>query len=99
MKPDLEKAISMAVNTGKVKLGYEAVIKSIMNGKVKTTVISNNIPRNSKRLIIRNCNFSQIPIIEYEKSGIDLGAVCGRPHKVSVIGILDPGNSKILDYL
>lgn len=99
MKPDLEKAISMAVNTGKVKLGYEAVIKSILNGKIKTTVISNNIPGNSKRNLIRNCNLSQIPIIEYEKSGIDLGAVCGRPHKVSVIGILDPGNSKILDYL
>ena len=99
MKPELEKAISMAVNTGKVKLGYEAVIKSIMNGKVKTTVISNNIPGNSKRNIKRNCDFSQIPIIEYEKSGIDLGAVCGRPHKVSVIGILDPGNSKILDYI
>ncbi|MHA1967442.1 MAG: 50S ribosomal protein L30e [Candidatus Hodarchaeales archaeon] len=99
MKPDLEKAISMAVNTGKVKMGYDAVLTSVMNGKVKTAVISNNIPGNSKKTLMRNCNLSQIPIIEYEKSGIDLGAVCGRPHKVSVIGILDPGNSKILEYL
>ncbi len=99
MKPDLEKAISMAVNTGKVKLGYDAVIKNILNGKVKAAIISNNIPLNSKELLFRNCNFSQVPIIEYDKSGIDLGAICGRPHKVSVIGILDPGNSKILEYL
>lgn len=99
MKPDLEKAISMAVSTGKVKLGYDAVLKSILNGKVKTAIISNNIPPNSKEILFRNCNLSQVPIIEYTKSGIDLGAICGRPHKVSVIGILDPGNSKILEYL
>ncbi|MFX0085472.1 MAG: 50S ribosomal protein L30e [Candidatus Hodarchaeota archaeon] len=97
--PDLEKAISMAVNTGKVKFGYDAVIKNILIGKVKTAVISNNIPLNSKEILFRNCNLSQVPIIEYDKSGIDLGAICGRPHKVSVIGILDPGNSKILEYL
>ena len=99
MKPDLEKAISMAVNTGKVKIGYDAVIKSVLSGKLKATVVSNNIPLNSKKTLLRNCNLSQVPIIEFDRSGIDLGAVCGRPHKVSVIGIIDQGNSKILDYV
>lgn len=99
MKPDLEKAIGMAVNTGKVKLGYDAVIKNVLNGKLKTAVISKNIPFNAKEKLIRNCNLFQVPIIEYDKSGIDLGAVCGRPHKVSVLGVLDPGNSKILEYV
>ena len=99
MKPELEKAISMAISTGKVKLGYNAVIKSVQSGKVKTTVISNNLPLDSKKILLRNCELSQIPIIQYEKTGFDLGAVCGRPHIVSTIAILDPGNSKILDYL
>ncbi|MFX1285425.1 MAG: 50S ribosomal protein L30e [Promethearchaeota archaeon] len=99
MKQELEKAISMAISTGKVKLGYNATIKSVLSGKVKATIISNNLPLDSKEILLRNCELSQIPIIKYEKTGLDLGAICGRPHMVSTIAILDPGNSKILDYL
>ncbi len=99
MKPDIEKAISMAISTGKVKLGYNAAVKNVLSGKVKITIISNNLPINSKKILLRNCKISQIPIIQYEKTGFDLGAACGRPHIVSTIAILDPGNSKIMDYL
>ena len=99
MIPDLEKAISMAINTGKVKLGYKTVYKSVLNGKVKATIISNNIPAHSKTKLLRNCELSEIPVIEYEKSGNDLGAICGKPHRISAIAILDPGNSKILKFI
>lgn len=99
MKQELEKAISMAISTGKVKIGYSATIKSVLSGKVKATLISNNIPLDSKKILLRNCELSQIPVIEYEKTGFDLGAACGRPHIVSTLAILDPGNSKILDYI
>ncbi|MFX0122315.1 MAG: 50S ribosomal protein L30e [Candidatus Hodarchaeota archaeon] len=99
MKQELEKAISMAISTGKVKIGYDATIKSVLSGKVKATLISNNIPLDSKKILLRNCELSQIPVIEYEKTGFDLGAACGRPHIVSTLAIIDPGNSKILDYI
>ncbi|NHJ02266.1 MAG: 50S ribosomal protein L30e [Candidatus Heimdallarchaeota archaeon] len=99
MKPDLEKAINMAVSTGKVKLGYESTIKSLLTGKVKATIISSNIPLTARNTIERHCQLSNVPIIEYEKSGIDLGAICGRPHKITSVVILNPGNSKILDYI
>ena len=99
MKQELEKAISMAISTGKVKIGYNATIKSVLSGKVKATLISNNIPLDSKKILLRNCELSQIPVIEYEKTGFDLGAACGRPHIVSTLAILDQGNSKILDYI
>lgn len=99
MKQELEKAISMAISTGKVKIGYNDTFKSVLSGKVKATLISNNIPLDSKKILLRNCELSQIPVIEYEKTGFDLGAACGRPHIVSTLAILDPGNSKILDYI
>jgi large subunit ribosomal protein L30e len=99
LKPDLEKAINMAVSTGKVKTGYNSVLKSVLNGKVKVTIVSNNLPPNVEEPLKRNCELSKIPIIIFDKSGKDLGAVCGRPHKVSTIAILDPGNSKILEYI
>ena len=99
MKQELEKAINMAISTGKVKIGYSATIKSVLSGKVKAALISNNIPLDAKRKLLRNCELSQIPVIEYEKTGFDLGAACGRPHIVSTLAILDPGNSKILDYI
>ncbi|UCE13781.1 MAG: 50S ribosomal protein L30e [Candidatus Heimdallarchaeota archaeon] len=99
MKLELEKAISMAISTGKVKLGYNATLKSVLSGKAKVTIVSDNLPLDSKNSLLRNCELSQIPIIQYEKSGFELGAVCGRPHIVSTIAILDPGNSKIMDQL
>lgn len=99
MKPDLDKAINMAMSTGKVRMGYQDVITSVLNGKVKLTIISNNLPTDVKEELTRNCTLSNIPIIPFEKSGKELGAVCGRPHKVSVLAIVDPGNSKILDYI
>ena len=99
MKPDLEKAINMAVSTGKVKLGYQSTINSLLTGKVKATIVSSNIPKTARETIERHCQLSSIPIIEYEKSGVDLGAICGRPHKITSIAILNPGNSKIMDYI
>ena len=32
MKPDIEKAINMAMSTGKVRMGYNDVIKCVLNG-------------------------------------------------------------------
>ena len=46
MKPDIEKAINMAMSTGKVRMGFSDVIKSVLNGKVKATIVSNNLPIN-----------------------------------------------------
>ena len=99
MKADIEKAINMAMSTGKVKMGYKEVSKHVLNGKLKATILSNNLPRNYEEELKRTCALSEIPIIQYDKSGKELGAACGRPHKVSMIGIINPGNSKILDYI
>ena len=99
MKADIEKAINMAMSTGKVKMGYKEVSKNVLSGKLKATILSTNLPPNYEEELIRNCELSKIPIIRYDKSGKELGAACGRPHKVSMIGIINPGNSKILDYI
>ncbi len=96
---DLDKSISMAVSTGKVILGYKRTLSSVLNAKVKAMIISNNVPEEKKEVIDRNCGLSNIPIIKYNKSGVELGSLCGRPHKVSVLAIVDPGDSKILEII
>ncbi len=88
----------MVMSTGKVKLGFKAVFESVLNGKLKTVVISNNLPQNSKIRLLRTCQLSNVPIIEIDKTGKELGAICGRPHKVSTLAVMDPGKSKILEY-
>ncbi|MHA1213918.1 MAG: 50S ribosomal protein L30e [Candidatus Hodarchaeales archaeon] len=99
MKPDLDKAINMVISTGKVKLGFESVMKQVLTGKAKATILSNNVPNEAKERLLKSCEMANIPVIVYDKSGTELGAICGRPHKVSSIVVLDPGNSKILDYI
>jgi large subunit ribosomal protein L30e len=95
---DLEKHIAMVVATGKIVMGSRIAIKESRGTKLVALVVSENCPTNIKMAIKHNCSFSKIPIIEYSKSSVELGAAIGRPHKVATIAIYDPGNSKILDF-
>jgi large subunit ribosomal protein L30e len=79
-------------------LGFKAVLDSVLNGKIKTVVTSSNLPQNSKTRLLRTCKLSNIPIIEIDRTGKELGAICGRPHKVSTLAVVDKGKSKILEF-
>lgn len=94
---DIDKLISMAVSTGKTKLGGKAALKESKGSKAKAFVIAENCPDEFKLGIQYNVKFNNVPVIPYTKSSVELGAAIGRPHKVACITIFDPGNSKILD--
>lgn len=92
----IDKAISMVVNTGKVIFGAKKAIKNVKNGKGKALIIASNcLPEIVEELTFRS-EKAKIPIIKYSKNSWDLGATCGRPHKISVITIMKKGDSKIL---
>ncbi|MFW9927872.1 MAG: 50S ribosomal protein L30e [Candidatus Thorarchaeota archaeon] len=94
---DIDNLIAMAVSTGKVKLGGRIGTKESKTGKVKAFILADNCPQEQKMEIEYNAKFSNIPIIYFPKSSFELGAAIGRPHKVAVITVYDPGNSKLLE--
>jgi len=94
-----DKAISMAVNTGKAIYGTKRAIKNIKRGEGKVFILANNCLSETKEEMYFRADKAKLPIIEYPKNSWELGAACGRPHKISVLTIMDAGDSKILEFV
>lgn len=93
---DINKAIATTVKTGKVLFGAENTIKTAKTGKAKLIVVAANCPQEIREDIEHYCRLSNIPIIIYNGTSIDLGVTCGKPFMVSALTIRDPGDSEIL---
>jgi large subunit ribosomal protein L30e len=87
---DIMSALKSAVTTGKVLYGADQARKAIRGGTAKMLVVAANCP---DREIAEG---KGVRILRFEGSGIDLGAACGKPFNVSVLAILDPGESAIM---
>lgn len=93
---DVNKAISTAVRTGKVSFGSENAIETARVGKARLIVVAANCPKDVRESIDYYCKFSDIPVVVYKGTNIDMGAACGKPFIVSVITVREPGDSEIL---
>lgn len=94
---DIERAIRMAVDTGKVEFGSHKALKRAMLGSAKVLVISNNCPAEAKADLLRYASLSGVPVITYSGTGTELGTVCGKPFTISALSIVEAGDSNILD--
>lgn len=96
---DLNKAIRLVVDTGKVELGSGKAKKVALLGGAKLLVLANNLPKQVLRDLEHYARLSAIPVLEFEGSSIELGTVCGKPFPVSALSIMEEGNSQILKAL
>jgi len=93
---DINKAIASTVKTGKVWFGANNAIKNVKMGKARLVVIAENCPKNIREDIEYYCKLSNISMVIYKGTSLDLGAVCGKPFMVSALTIREPGDSDIL---
>jgi len=92
----MNKAIVTTVKTGKVLFGANNALKTVKVGKAKLIVVAVNCPKGVRGDIEYYCGLSNVPIIIYNGTSIDLGVVCGKPFMVSALTVRDPGDSDIL---
>jgi len=93
---DVEKAIGAAVKTGKVSFGANLAIKSAKSGRAKLILLASNSPRELVDDINYYTKLSNIPVVIYKGSSIDLGMVCGKPFMVSALTVREVGDSDIM---
>ncbi|MEM2995301.1 MAG: 50S ribosomal protein L30e [Candidatus Bathyarchaeia archaeon] len=93
---DLDKAIAAAVKTGKVLFGANFALQNAKTGRAKLIILAANCPKTVREDIEYYCKLSNVPIITYKGSSIDLAAVCGKPFTVAALSIREPGDSEIL---
>jgi large subunit ribosomal protein L30e len=94
---DVERAIRVAVDTGKVYLGKEETLSAVRNREVKLVVVASNCPEDAKSDLLRYAELAGIPVYEYPGTSLELGAVCGKPYVVSMLGVVEAGDSDIFE--
>ena len=93
----LVREIRLTVESGKVEFGYKKGVRNALLAKAKMFIVAKNAPEEVKADIFKYSKLSQIPVIEFSGSSVELGSICGKPFPVSVLSIYDEGNSNILD--
>lgn len=90
---DIKRALREAISTGEVCIGYKSTLKHLnKKGEIKLAIVAKNCPRE----YIEDLQKRKIKIYVYDGTNLELGATCGKPFSISVIGISDPGESEIL---
>ncbi len=87
---DETRALKLAVETGEVWLGAERARKAVAAKRAKLVVVASNAPPDSLRGIVG------VKIHTFAGTNADLGAACGKPFSVTLLAVVDPGDSNIL---
>ena len=93
---DINRSIRIAVDTGKVSYGADSAKQALLNKQAKLVILADNAPLDIKEDINRYAEISEVPVLDFPGSSLDLGAVCGRPHFVAALTIVTLGDSDII---
>lgn len=89
---NIERSLKLLMETGKVYLGVEQAKKAVENGEAKLLIVASNCPEEA----FREKTYKKVPILHFKGTNVELGAAAGKPFTVSVITVVDPGESDIL---
>lgn len=92
MKINVDKSLIKAVKTGKVIIGANRTVDAAAKGSAKMVILASNCPEDIKKRVQE----TNVPVLEYEGTSVELGPVCGKPFTIAAMAILDAGESDIL---
>lgn len=95
---DVDTNIRVAYKTGKIIYGKNNVLKYLRNTSFKMIIIANNCPVDLVNQLNHYISLmkDKMYIHRYKGSSWDLGLTCAKPYMISVIGIINEGDSDIL---
>ncbi len=89
--------VRLAVDTGKVSLGYREVLRAVNSNSAKAVVVASSGKKGIVDDINHVCRIAGIRLIPFKGGSLDLGTVCGKPFSVNSLAIIESGHSKILN--
>ena len=96
---NIDKALASAVKTGKVSFGSNVALQNAKTGKAKMIVLASNCPKKIKEQIKHYGEISNVPIIYYDGTSMDLAETCNRLFIISALTIRETGDSDILKII
>lgn len=96
---DIARELQVAVRTGTVVFGIRKTVRSLLEGRAKLVILAANCPPEYREDVEYYAKLSNVSIFTYPGSSIELGAACRRPHRISALAVIDPGESGILNFV
>lgn len=96
---DVDTNIKVAYKTGKILYGKNQILKKLFReNPFKMLIMSNNCPSELMTQInhINSLLKDKLFIYKYKGSSWDLGLACAKPYMISVMGIIDFGDSNLI---
>ncbi len=93
---NVEKEIRIAVDTGEVIMGERRTLRTAKAKEVKMVIRASNCRQKAGTELKKCAGITELPLYEFNGSSVELGAICGRPYLVSMLGIVNPGDSDVL---
>ncbi len=89
---DIEREIKRAIETGKVYFGLDQARKCLRNKTAKLFIVARNCP---DPYFLQE-SVENVPTIIFQGTSTELGSVCGKMFDVSIITVIDPGESSLI---
>ncbi|MBS3816335.1 MAG: 50S ribosomal protein L30e [Candidatus Thermoplasmatota archaeon] len=90
---EIKREIRVAVNTGKVDFGLKEAYKNLEDDDCDLLIVASNCPDDQMK---ENDEFEGVSIYHFEGNNQVLGSAAGKPFAISIMSILDSGESNIL---
>jgi len=94
---DVKNQLKVAIESGKVCLGSNKTVDSLLNDNPKLVLAANNCPKKKYETLSYYCGLSKVPLVNLPQTSLELGSGLGRPHPISAVAVLDEGDSQILE--
>lgn len=89
---DIERNLKLLVETGKVYYGIDQAKKAVKNKEAKLIIAASNCPEEA----FRGKTYKKVPVYHFKGTNLELGAASGKPFTISVLTVVDPGESNVL---
>lgn len=92
----INSRLALVMKSGKFTLGYKSTRKCLRSGKAKLVILSNNCPPVVRSEVEYSAMLAKCGVHKYNGNNVELGTACGKYFRVSMLTILDPGDSDII---
>lgn len=96
-KTSLSSRLELLAKTGVFVTGFNEVYRLALRGKLEGVIYVSKLPEPYLRMLKNALELSKTPSIVYEGSRVSLGKALSLKYPVAVLGIVNQGESKILE--
>jgi large subunit ribosomal protein L30e len=93
MVKTLEKVVKNAITDNKYKSGAKEVLQSMKGSKL--VIVSKSLGLDDRLKLEKQANSFNIPIYRFEGNSVQLGKLCNKPFRISIISIKSGSNEEI----